>query len=83
MFNNAAKDAIVLAGKHQTDLRAMLRKSKHGSFLMNEGFADDLDRCARLNTRSVIPVYKKGLIRKKYEKPLQAEIANGKTQILK
>ena len=65
MFNNAAKDAIVLAGKHQTDLRAMLRKSKHGSFLMNEGFADDLDRCARLNTRSVIPVYKKGLIRKK------------------
>ena len=83
MFNNAAKEAIVLARRHRTDLSVMLKTSKHGSFLMNEGFADDLDICARLNTRSVIPVFEDGLIRKKYEKPLHAGSAIGKTQMSK
>lgn len=82
-LNNAAKNAMELARKHQTNLLVMLKTCKHGSFLMNEGFADDLDICARLNTRSVIPVFEDGLIQKKYKNPLYAESTIGKTLMSK
>ncbi len=83
IFNRAAKDTIRLAREHQNDLAAMLKKSKHGSFLVNDGFAADLEICAELNACTVVPVFEDGIIHKKCEKPLHAKSAMDKTQISK
>lgn len=79
ILNAAAKSATHLAQEHSNDLFAMLRKSKHGAYLIDQGFSADLEICAGLNTQSVVPVVQDGLIHKQCDEPLRVPLANGKT----
>ena len=56
---SAARSASELAEKHGDDLRHMLFTSKHGRYLTDEGFGHDLEFCARLNSRPLVPVLEK------------------------
>jgi len=51
------------ADEHKSDLYAMLRISKHGAFLQSIGFAPDLEFCARLDSMTVVPIFRDGSIR--------------------
>ncbi len=63
-----AHSAKELAEKHQSNLFTMLKTSKHGAFLCSIGFAADLDFCARLDSMTVVPVYRDGSIRSFHQK---------------
>ncbi len=58
-----AQSAKELADRHKSDLFAMLNVSKHGAYLKRIGFGTDLEFCARLDSITVVPVYRDGSIR--------------------
>jgi len=51
---NAASAMYKTFGKN---IKKLLRETEHGQLLLNNGYENDLDYCARLNGTNIIPVY--------------------------
>jgi len=59
-LNDGAMAAQALYQRHFQDILGMLRSSRHGRYLIELGFADDLSYCSRLNLLNLIPKMEEG-----------------------
>lgn len=57
VLGDAARVAAMIDRRMGGDLAAVLRESEHGRALVEAGFGEDVDDCARLNAHPVVPVY--------------------------
>ncbi len=57
-LGDAARVAAMIDRRMGGDLAAVLRESEHGRALVDAGFGEDVDDCARLNAHPVVPVYR-------------------------
>lgn len=55
ILSDSSKGALALFKSFGKDIRKMLSETEHGQLLINNGFKDDLDLCAELNSTDVIP----------------------------
>ena len=64
-LDDASKICLFLFQKHNDDLVKALKETEHGSKLISEGFSEDIDFSASLNSVEIIPLYKAGSIKLK------------------
>ena len=57
-LGDAARVAALVNRAIGRDLAAALRDSEHGRALVEAGYADDVDDCAKLDSHPVVPVYR-------------------------
>ena len=64
VVTDSAHTAFTLYETDRDDLRAALDRSNHAEALVEQGFADDLDYCFRVDTHSVLPYYSENRLRR-------------------
>jgi 2-phosphosulfolactate phosphatase len=57
-LGDAARVAAMIDRKMGADLPTALRESEHGRALVEAGYGEDVDDCARLDAHPVVPVYR-------------------------
>jgi len=62
VFDDLMLAAMLLSQKFDNDIIKMLHLAKHGRYLINIGFQNDLVTCARLDSIDLVPVFQNGLI---------------------
>ncbi len=56
-LSDSSLASISLAKSLGKNIKKMLMESEHGKILINNGFQDDIDYCAKLNLTEIIPSY--------------------------
>jgi 2-phosphosulfolactate phosphatase len=64
-LTDASQCAQILYQTFKDNLLAAFHLSHHGKELINSGFEDDLVYCAQIDTTSLVPVFREGVIRAK------------------
>lgn len=67
-LDDSAVTAVALAKSQGKNLKKMMLGSDHGKILIENGFADDIALCAKLNITDIIPAFISGSV-----KPIQKE----------
>ena len=62
-LTDSAKACVSLAGSFGEDLGQMLRECEHGKLLIENGFEEDLDYIAQLNTIDAVPFFDSGVVK--------------------
>ena len=63
-LSDSAYAGITLFKNAGKNIAKMLTKTEHGKLLIENGFADDLEECAKFGTTDVIPYYNSGVIKR-------------------
>ena len=62
-LDDASKVCIYLYNKHKMDLEKALRETEHGNKLISEGFIEDVNFAANMNSTQLIPYFESGSIK--------------------
>jgi len=62
-LTDSALAAVSLNQCHGNNIKKMLYESEHGKILIENGFEEDLNFCANLNSLSIIPFYNGGSVK--------------------
>lgn len=62
-LTDSSKAATTLAKSLGKNIKKMLMESEHGKILIENGFVDDIDYCAKLNLTDIIPFYNNNSIK--------------------
>jgi 2-phosphosulfolactate phosphatase len=62
-LTDSSKAATRLAKSLGKNIKKMLMESEHGKILIENGFVDDIDYCAKLNLTDIIPFYNNNSIK--------------------
>lgn len=63
-LSDSAKAAALLNKSFGRSLKKMLKETEHGKLLIDNGFSDDIAKCAEFGTINVIPYFTNGVIKK-------------------
>ena len=56
-LTDSSNAAIAIFKTFGKDVKKMLRNTEHGQLLLNNGYEEDIELCAKLDSSDVIPVY--------------------------
>jgi 2-phosphosulfolactate phosphatase len=62
-LTDASQCAQILYKRFEGNLLEAFHLSRHGKELINRGFDDDLAYCAQIDMNSLVPIFRKGVIR--------------------
>jgi 2-phosphosulfolactate phosphatase len=62
ILSDAAKASLVLKKHHGKKVLKMLKESEHGRVLIENGFEEDLNVAAKIDSTDIIPVFSQGII---------------------
>jgi len=62
-LTDASRSAHILFQRFEANLVESLYLSQHGRDLIDQGFDDDLTYCAQLDTTTLVPVFKEGVVK--------------------
>lgn len=62
-LSDSARAAVSLAKSLGKNLKKMMLESEHGKILVENGFAEDVAYCSKLNSTDVVPCFNSGTIR--------------------
>ena len=63
-MHDSARASVAITKTFAKSIPKLLRESEHGKLLIENGFKDDLDYCAKLNSSNIIPYFFNGSIKK-------------------
>ncbi|MEI7811626.1 MAG: 2-phosphosulfolactate phosphatase [Ignavibacteria bacterium] len=63
LMNDSSNASLLLSRNYSNDISGTLRNSEHGKLLVDNGFEEDIDYCARLNELDILTVFNNGTIK--------------------
>lgn len=63
-LSDSAIACSLLYKTYSKSILKMLKNTEHGKLLIENGFADDIKECARIDTAEIVPFYNSGVIKK-------------------
>jgi 2-phosphosulfolactate phosphatase len=71
-LTDSAKASLVLSKSYGKSVAKILAECEHGKTLVENGFKEDIDFCAKMNTSEIVPVFHSGSI--KLQKPVPVTV---------